>query len=169
MRGKLLTGLVVVLMALGVCLALLPSTACNSSSSSATDPGDESHSQEAVQTIGATVTCDPQFNTLPATVNICVDIINLVDSPRTVDGRIDVWLGNGDPLYEWRFRAIKLPPNGTWDRCWNNEMTDLQTLKDKNIVRLHVVDVTPPPFNQPPYPPSGYVVEDVCFFWGINP
>ncbi len=79
------------------------------------------------------------------------------------------WLGRGDPLYEWRFRAIKLPPNGTWDRCWNNEMTDLQTLEDKNIVRLHVVDVTPPPFNQPPYPPSGYVVEDVCFFWGINP
>lgn len=168
-NGRLITGLVVLLMALGVCLAVLPTIACNSGSST-TDPGGESHSQEAVQTFGATITCDQQYETLPASVKICVCIQNLVDSPRTIDGRIDLWFGGGEvPLYEWRFREVDLAPSGTWDHCWNNQLLDLTSLEEKNIARLRAVDVTPPPYNQPPYPPSGYVVEDVCIFWGSRP
>ncbi len=168
MSGKTVTGLVVVLMALGACLAMLPFVACNSGGST-TDPGDESHSQEAVQTIDATITCTPLYNTLPTTVNICVTIENLVDSPRTVDGHIDLLLGSGEPLYEWRIRAVALPPLGSWEQCWNNQVLDLQSLEEKNIARLRVVDVTPPPYNQPPYPPSGSTAQDVCFFWGESP
>jgi hypothetical protein len=168
MSRKTLTGWLNSMMALVSGLALLTSIACDSSSSS-TEPGDRSDSQAVVPTISATVTCDPQNNTLPATIKTCVSIQNLVDSPRIVDGRIDLWLGGGAPLYEWRFQAVELSPMGSWNRCWNNELRDLQSLEDQNIARLTVVDVTPPPFNQPPYPPSGFVVEDTCFFWGIQP
>jgi hypothetical protein len=149
-------------------LALFPSVAC-SSGRSATDPGDESGGQEAVQTIDATLTGTPLYDTLPTTVKMCVTIKNLVDCPRTVDGRIDLWLGGGVPLYEWRIQAVEVAPLGTWQRCWTNELMDLQSLEGKNVARLTVVDVTPPPFNQPPYPPAGSTAQDVCFFWGVSP
>lgn len=169
MNGRTATGLLVLFIVLGTGLAIFPLAACSSSGSS-TDPGDgdRSDSQETVQTFDAVITCNPLNNTLPATVKTCVNICNLVDSPRTVDGRIDIWLGGGTPLHEWRFRAVELAPWETWDNCWNNQLQNLQSLEDKNIARLRVVDVTPPPFNQPPYPPSGYVVEDTCFFWSVR-
>jgi len=148
---------------------MLPFMACSSSSSSTTDPGDGSSHHSTEQTIAATVECTPLYNTLPTTVKVCVTIDNLVDSPRVVDGKIDLWLGGGSPYYNWRFRAVSLAASGTWNQCWNNQVDDLQTLEEKNIVRLTVVDVTPPPYNQPPYPPSGATATDVTWFWGDRP
>jgi hypothetical protein len=122
-----------------------------------------------VPTSAATITCDPQYKLLPTTVKTCVIIENLVNSPRTVDGQIDLLLGGGEVIYEWRFRVVDVEPSGTSYQCWNNQLWDLPSFEEKNIARLRVVDVTPPPYNQPPYPPSGATAEDTCFFWGIGP
>jgi hypothetical protein len=169
MNGKLLTGILVLLVVIGAALAVLPVAGCHESSS-ATDPGDGSNHHAEVQTIDAEIDCTPLYNTLPATVKICVDVRNLVDSPRVVDGRIDLWLGQGGSSVDnWRFREVEIEPNGSWQQCWNNHTLDLESLEEKNIARLRVMDVTPPPYNQPPYPPSGFVAEDFCFFWGERP
>jgi len=38
-----------------------------------------------------------------------------------------------------------------------------------NIMTLVAEDVTPPPFNQPPYPASGDTAADICSVEGIAP
>ena len=39
----------------------------------------------------------------------------------------------------------------------------------QNSFTLQVVDVTPSPYNQPPYPPSGGTGRDACTVVGIAP
>ena len=168
MIGKLLKIKPVVVAALVLLPAVLLVLSCHSSPTS-TEGNGESGSSEAVQTIAAEISCTPQFNVLPTSIKTCVTIRNLVDSPRTVDGTIDLLLGSGEPLYSWRVQNVVIEPNGRWDRCWVNEAFDLQSLEGKNIARLRAVDVTPPPYNQPPYPPAGSTAEATCFFWGMQP
>jgi hypothetical protein len=38
-----------------------------------------------------------------------------------------------------------------------------------NVARLVVEDVTPSPWNQPPYPPAGDTDTDACTVTGIAP
>ena len=168
MLGKRLKINSVVMAVLVFLPAVLLITACHSSPTS-TDDGGESGSSAAVQTIAAEISCSPEYNALPASIKTCVTIRNLVDSPRTVDGTIDLLLGSGEPLYSWRVQNVTIEPNGQWDRCWVNEAFDLPSLDGKNIARLQVVDVTPPPFNQPPHPPAGSTAEATTFFWGVQP
>jgi len=163
-----MTSLVIFAVALAALPVVLLSAGCYSSPTSTETEGRDD-STEAVQTIEAKIVCTPQVTTLPATVKSCVTITSLVDSPRTVDGRIDLLYGGGMQVQNWRFLAVELDPFSSWDRCWTNEIPDFQSLVDKNIARLRVVDVTPPPYNQPPYPPSGSTAESVCYFWAVLP
>jgi hypothetical protein len=158
----------VVVAALVLLPAVLLILCCHSSPTSTEDEG-QSGSSSTVQTISAAISCTPEYNVLPTSIKTCVTIRNLVDSPRTVDGTIDLLLGSGEPLHSWRVQNVTIEPNGRWDRCWVNEAFDLQSLDGKNIARLLVVDVTPPPYNQPPHPPAGSTAEATCFFWGLQP
>ena len=45
---------------------------------------------------------------------------------------------------------------------WNQSLPDLQTLIGSNLFRILAEDVTPAPFNQPPYPASGDSAKDSC-------
>jgi hypothetical protein len=52
---------------------------------------------------------------------------------------------------------------------WNQSIPALATLIGTNMFTLSAADVTPAPYNQPPYPASGDVASDVCSVVGIAP
>jgi hypothetical protein len=59
--------------------------------------------------------------------------------------------------------------SGTYTTNWNQSIPALATLIGTNMFTLSAADVTPAPYNQPPYPASGDVASDVCSVVGIAP
>ena len=43
----------------------------------------------------------------------------------------------------------------TFATSWMQTLPALGSLVGENVFELHAEDVTPPPYNQPPYPPAG--------------
>jgi hypothetical protein len=53
--------------------------------------------------------------------------------------------------------------------AWNQNLPALSSLVGDNTFELVAEDVTPSPYNQPPYPPAGDTDTDICTATGIAP
>jgi hypothetical protein len=110
-------------------------------------------------TLGCDYTISPSSGTLPFAVNMSVSLDNLyTDQVRQMAARINVLLGNGTYFSSWRAGFTNIQPESTFSRTWVQNLPALITLVGTNTFTLAAVDVTPAPFNQPPYPASG----DTC-------
>ena len=145
--------------------AILWSLGCSSDSGSATDPG----FGYTAETVSASVDCIPVEGTLPFSTRVCVTMTNLAATPRTFAARIDLQLANGTLIENWRFREVQLDAHGEDTTCWQQSLFQLGSLLGDNYARLTVVDITPPPYNQPPYPGSGDSARDTCHVEGTYP
>jgi len=123
----------------------------------------------AATTVSAGLTCVPPSGTLPFTVQICAKAINNVEYPRTVAGKVDWVLANGEIVTDWKTGYAEIDPLGEYVRCFNYLVPYCGKLIGENVGTLYVADVTPPPFNQPPYPPSGDTDSDICTVVGVAP
>lgn len=120
--------------------------------------------------LSAELSCIPQSGTVPFSTAMTVTLTNLDTSHyRRVAGRIDVDLAGGDSYGSWRTGYTNLDPGESYSSSWSQQIPALAAVIGSNLFTLHAEDVTPAPYNQPPYPPAGATAGDACSVTGFAP
>lgn len=120
------------------------------------------------QTVNAAISCQPSLVMLPATVGLSVVMENVAPGEtRRLAGKVSVELAGGAVYDNWRAGWTNVGPGGTWSTSWQQYLPDLPALQGPNTFTLTVEDVTPAPYNQPPYMPSGDTDLSACSVSGI--
>jgi len=117
-------------------------------------------------TVDTSLAASPSSATLPFSSMMCADVINVTSFHRGSVGRLNVWLPGGQYYANYRGGSSTLSPLETWSTCWSQWFPDLPTLEGDIRFQLVVFDVTPSPYNQPPYPGSGDMATDQCTVTG---
>lgn len=117
-------------------------------------------------TLEAGLTATPVSGTLPFSSMMCAEVINATGFSRYAVGRLNVWLPGGQYLSSYRYGFTVLDPAEIYVYSWSQWFPDLPTLDGDTRFQLAVFDVTPAPYNQPPYPESGGVATDQCTVTG---
>jgi len=124
----------------------------------------------ALETVGASLTCLPSTGTLPFPTRMSVELANLYPAgARRVGAQINVKLANGQGFSNWRSGSVTLSPGEIFDTSWDQGLPAIGALLGENRFTLVAEDVTPPPWNQPPYSPSGDTDRDSCTVTGVAP
>ncbi len=114
-------------------------------------------------TIGASYICSPSVGTVPFVSNMAVSLTNFYPmQTRRVAARIDVTLANGAFYPSWRAGYTNLTAGATFNTSWNQNFPAVASVIGNNIFQLFAEDVTPAPYNQCPYPPSGDTATSTC-------
>jgi len=113
-------------------------------------------------TVAVSLGCTPSVITLPATVQMAATLTNLTGETRRADGRINVVTGDGTQISGWRGGYTNLSAFEVYNATWNQYLPGASTLVGTNTFTLVGADVTPAPYNQPPYLPSGDTDVDAC-------
>jgi len=123
-----------------------------------------------IPTIDAGLTCVPTAGTLPFDLGLGVTIDNRYDGQtRRAAGMINVTLANGSSISSWRAGYTNIVPLGSFQTNFNVTLPAYGTLAGDNLFQLEVEDVTPTPYNQPPYPPAGSTASESCTVTGVPP
>lgn len=127
------------------------SAACATTSTGVTD------------TVSATMACVPDNGVLPFTTMMYVTLENLYGGfTRTVAGKINVVLASGSNINNWKTGYTNIAAGGTYNTNWNTNLPAYGTLVGTNVFTLVAEDITPSPYNQPPYPPAGDTDTSFC-------
>jgi len=101
----------------------------------------------------------PGSGTLPFTVTHRVTLANWLSGgpswTRRKAARIDVTLAGGAHFSNWRSGYTSIAPGSGFTTQFSLALPDSGTLVGEHTFRLLVEDVTPAPYNLPPYPPAG--------------
>jgi len=116
--------------------------------------------------LSADLTCSPSWGTLPMSPQFGVTLENLVDNYRTFAGRVDVTLALGSMFTNYRSGYTNLMPMESREIWWSQYFPDVGTVVGENTFLLSALDVTPSPYNQPPFWPSGSSDTSVCVVEG---
>jgi len=120
-----------------------------------------------IQTVSAGLSCLPDSGIVPFDTQVEVTMNNLYgDAARRVAARIDVDLANGQHYSNWRTGYTNIPAGGQRVTSWSEPILDDGTMTGLNRALLIVEDITPAPYNQPPFPASGYVDTATCVVTG---
>ncbi len=120
-------------------------------------------------TVQVAINAAPDTGTLPFVTQFTTQLINLTSENRRAAARIDVVIANGTPYGNWRAGWTNLSPAEVFTKVWNQSLPGLGTLVGSNVFTLIGQDVTPAPFNQPPYAPSGDSDSDSFTVVGLTP
>ncbi len=121
-------------------------------------------------TVAADLTCDPSSGTLPFSTVMTTTLSNLyTEQSRRISGHIDVTLANDQFIANWRAGYTNVAAGGSYVTTWNQTIPAYGSVVGENVFQLLAQDVTPPPFNQPPYPPAGATATATCTVTGIAP
>lgn len=110
---------------------------------------------EEAGTVSAALGCDPASGQLPFSVAFQVQMANVTAENRRIAARIDVATGGGVTFDGWRSGFTNMTPGELFSTSWSQYLPALGTLAGDNVFTLVAEDVTPAPYNQPPYLPSG--------------
>jgi hypothetical protein len=111
-----------------------------------------------LEVLTADLTCLPAMGQVPFDLSMGVSLTNQCPLlNRRVAGRINLTLGNGQFYSSWRAGWTNLGPLESYQASWIQTIPDLGPVLGENIFTLLAEDVTPAPYNQVPYPPSGSV------------
>jgi len=106
-------------------------------------------------TLLASIDTVPSSGTLPFSCQFRVQLQNLTSQNRSAALHVDVTIGNGSHYTNWRAGSTNLSPDERFDATWNQSFLAYGSLIGNNIFELVTEDVTPVPYNQPPYLPAG--------------
>ncbi len=121
-------------------------------------------------TVGAFLTCLPSSGTLPFTTQMTATLSNIYTGQlRRMAAKIHLTLGGGGYIANWRAGYTNIAPGESYVASWNQDIPALGTLIGDNVFSLVAEDVTPAPYNQPPYPPAGDIDTTSCTVTGIAP
>ncbi len=113
-------------------------------------------------TVQVSIGCTPDDGVLPFTTQMAISLTNLTTENRRAAGRIDMVIGNGTAYGNWRAGWTNLSSGESYSTFWNQSLPGLASLVGSNVFTITGVDVTPAPYNQPPFPPSGDSDNDAC-------
>lgn len=113
-------------------------------------------------TVDAELVCLPQSGTLPFSIYMGASMENMASSFRRASARIDVNIAGGATYTNWRAGWTNLSPGESYTSGWQQSFPAFGTLVGQNIFTLIAVDVTPAPYNQPPYAAAGDSDADQC-------
>jgi len=122
-----------------------------------------------IRTVSAELICVPSWGTLPFSLRLGVIMDNFFDNDRTFAGRIDVTFASGAVYTNYRTGYSDLLPMERWRVWWRLNLPSVRNLVGDNTFLLTAEDVTPPPYNQPPFWPSGGTATASCTVTGIAP
>lgn len=121
-------------------------------------------------TVSAGLTCLPGSGTVPFTTAFTVTINNEYSGQtRQMAGQINVALANGSNVGNWKAGYTNIAAGDSYVTGWNTTIPAIGFVIGINTFTLVVEDVTPSPFNQPPYPPAGDTASDNCTVEGMAP
>lgn len=121
-------------------------------------------------TVSAALTCLPASGTVPFTMQMTVTLDNLYpDQSRQIAARMNLTLAGGAAYPNWRAGYTNVAAGERYTTAWNQNIPALGSLIGDNVFSLVVEDVTPAPYNQPPYPASGDTAVASCTVTGAAP
>jgi len=127
-------------------------------------------STATVETVSVDLDCVPTQGTLPFGSQFAVTLTNLTPGEnRRVAARMDVLTAGGQSYPGWRAGWSNLDDGESFTVTWAQPFPALGALVGANSFTLHAEDVTPPPWNQPPYQPAGGTDSDTCMVTGLAP
>jgi len=88
---------------------------------------------------------------------------------RTAAFTLGLRLAGGQYYSNWRSGVTTISPEVDFWDLWMLVLPDLWSFAGENQLLLSLEDVTPPPYNQPPYQPSGGTAFDTFIVTGIAP
>ncbi len=113
--------------------------------------------------VDAALTCEPSSGTLPFDSQFEVSLTNTYTGlTRRLFYDITVTLANGQHFPHWRQGWQNVGAGQTFNKNWWQTIPGYVSLIGTNQFDLFVLDVTPPPYNLPPYPPAGDTDVDQC-------
>ncbi len=113
-------------------------------------------------TVEVAIGCTPDSGVLPFATQMAVSLSNLTTENRRAAGRIDMVIGNGSSYTNWRAGWTNLSSGEVYSNMWTQNLPGLASMVGNNVFTLTGVDVTPAPYNQPPFAPSGDTHTDAC-------
>lgn len=126
--------------------------------------------ENAPPTLDCDISAAPSSGVLPFTTQFSVLLANEYGGhTRRMAGRIHVLLAGGGYISNWRTGYTNVAPLGAYTASFNVNFPGLGILVGDNTFLLAAMDVTPAPYNQPPYPMSGDTCTDVKVVTGIAP
>jgi len=122
-----------------------------------------------VPTIMDDLSCIPAAGTVPLTTHIKYTVNNTCANFRRVSTQVNVDLASGKHIANWRRGFQTIQPESSAITQWNQTLPALGFVIGDNLFSFYSRDVTPPPYNQPPFAPSGSTNSDSCVVTGIAP
>ena len=126
-------------------------------------------SSQPTDTVGAGLDCLPGSGTLPLTVGMTAQLENLTSESRRAAAHIDALVADGTSYTNWRAGWTNLSPAEVYTAFWNQILPALGALVGDNVFTLVAEDVTPAPYNQPPFAASGDTDSQACTVTGVAP
>lgn len=121
-------------------------------------------------TVWAGLSCVPSSGNLPFSAQFTATMTNLYwGQIRRLAGHIDVTLANGTWAPNWRAGFTNVGSGSSFITSWPQNIPALGSVVGDNTFQLVAEDVTPSPFNQPPYPPAGDTSTSTCTVTGVAP
>jgi len=121
-------------------------------------------------TVSATLGCVPDSGVLPFNTLMTVTLgNNYGGQTRRMAARIDLTLGNGAYYPNWRAGYTNIAAGSSFVTSWAQSLPAVGSVVGGNLFHFVADDVTPAPFNQPPYPPAGDTCTDSCTVVGVAP
>jgi len=162
--------------AVNICYGTPQGTTCMSRVSTRTDiiedfgVVDMGYHYPDLNTVGASFDCTPASGTVPFSTQMTLELTNHYSGlMRRIAGRIDISLANAQTIGSWRAGYTAIAAGDSYTASWNQTIPALSSLLGENTFMLTSEDVTPAPYNQPPYPSTGDTDTSVCTVTGIAP
>ncbi len=127
------------------------------------------HVGAGANTVSASLGCQPASGVVPFVAQFTAGMANLTSENRRAAGTIEVIIASGSSYKNWRAGWTNLSPSENFTLVWNQSFPALGTLIGINSFNLQVTDVTPAPYNQPPYAPDGDTASAGCTVTGVAP
>jgi hypothetical protein len=121
-------------------------------------------------TLSAGISCVPSSGTVPFPVLMSVTLGNdTPDQTRRIAARLELTLANGQSFAPWRSGYANVQAGEAFQTGWVTSIPARGSVIGENQVVLLAEDVTPFPWNQPPYPPAGGTDGGLCSIEGMAP
>lgn len=120
-------------------------------------------------TVGVTFGCTPETGTVPFYSTMWVSLENLTPFSRRMAGKINALIANGTLYSNWKAGWTNLSASETYLTNWPQYFPALGTVVGDNVFTLYGYDVTPAPYNQPPYAPDGDSDSSACTITAYAP
>jgi predicted outer membrane repeat protein len=122
-------------------------------------------------TLWSRVATVPRTVILPQPVQFWISIKPKANPPvqRTAAVTLDLLTANGISYRNWRTGTATIYSDQNFWDVWVQRLPYEPHLTGENTLLLRVEDVTAPPYNQPPYQPSGGWSTDTFILTGIAP